>query len=105
MAQTVPLNWSGRYENSGGPLASGDTHYWRAWGDFGKENRFYLFSVFTDGQVAAEVEVAHVAHYRKPPDGGVGPFVDETHFQIHNNGSDAPVYYYFYIAWSDPINV
>jgi hypothetical protein len=102
MAQTVPLNWQGRFENFGGPLASGDTHYWRAWGDFGRENRFYLFSAFCDGSVAADIEVAHVSHFRKL-DGG--QIIDETHFEIHNKGSDAPVYYYFYIAWSDPINV
>jgi hypothetical protein len=25
---TVPLSWSGRFENFGGPLASGDTDHW-----------------------------------------------------------------------------
>jgi hypothetical protein len=29
---TVPLSWSGRFENFGGPLAPGDTDSWVAWG-------------------------------------------------------------------------
>jgi hypothetical protein len=102
MAQIVPLNWAGRFENFGGPLASGETHDWWGSGFLGNENRFYMFSAFCEGNVAAEIEVQHVSHYRRE-DGG--KIVDETHFQIHNNGSDAPVYYYFYAAWSDPINV
>ena len=37
---------------------------------------------------------------------GDGNLVDETHYEIHNNGSAEPVNYFFYIAWSDPpINV
>jgi hypothetical protein len=68
----------------------------------GKGERFYLFSAFCDGSIAADIEVAHVSHYRRLD----GPNIfDETHFEIHNKGSDAPVYYYFYMAWSDPINV
>lgn len=103
MAQVVPLNWYGSFANFGGPLASGDTHYWWArGGDWGRENRFYLFSAFCDGSIAADIEVQHVSHYRTLDTGNI---VDETHFEIHNKGSDAPVYYYFYMAWSDPINV
>jgi hypothetical protein len=103
MAQVVPLNWYGSFANFGGPLASGDTHYWwAAGGDWGRENRFYLFSAFCDGSIAADIEVAHVSHYRRLDNGNI---VDETHFEIHNKGSSAPVYYYFYMAWSDAINV
>jgi hypothetical protein len=103
MAQVVPLNWSGSFAGWGGPLSSGQSAFWVASGDWGKENRFYLFSAFCDGSVAAEIEVAHVSHFRSlQPDGSI---LDETHFQIQNNGSDQPVYYYFYIAWSDPIKV
>jgi hypothetical protein len=100
MAVTVPLNWQGRFENFGGPLASGETHYWTGWGFLGEENRFYLFSAFSDG--AADIEVTNVSHFRNLVGGQI---VDETHFEIHNKGSAAPVYYYFYVAWSDPINV
>ncbi|HEX3339907.1 MAG TPA: hypothetical protein VHT68_12135 [Pseudolabrys sp.] len=99
---TVPLSWSGRFENFGGPLASGDTDQWVGWGFLGQENRFYQFTAFCDGSVAADIEVTNVSHYRRLDNGTI---VDETHFDIHNKGSDAPVMYYFYSAWSDPINV
>jgi len=47
MAQVVPLNWQGSFLNFGGPLASGASDFWWAsGGDWGRENRFYLFSVF-----------------------------------------------------------
>jgi hypothetical protein len=104
MAQIVPLNWKGAFANFGGPLASEATDYWWArGGEWGRENRLYVFSAFCDGPVAADIEVRSVSHYRRlQPDGSL---FDETHFEIHNKGSDAPVYYYFYMGWSDPINV
>ena len=84
-------------------MGSGQSDFWVASGGWGAENRFYLFSAFCEGEVAAEIEVAHVSHFRAlQADGSI---LDETHFEIHNNGSDQPVPYYFYIAWSDPINV
>lgn len=100
----VPLNWRGSFANFGGPLASGETHFWQAsGGDWGRENRFYLFSAFCDGSIAADIEVQHVSHFRElAADGSI---IDQTHFQIHNNGSAQPVFYFFYMAWSDPINV
>ena len=99
----VPLNWSGQFGGYSGPLASGASDHW--WGDgvFGRENRFYLFTASCEGEVAAEIEVRNVSHYRRTDNNG--QFVDETHFEIHNNGSAEPVYYFFYVAWSDPINV
>jgi hypothetical protein len=101
--QAVPLTWSGQFLNFAGPLASGDSDSWLATGTFGQENRFYVFSAFSDGTVAAELEVQHVSHYRRS-DGG--SLVDETHFEVHNRGSAEPVtQYYVYIAWSDPVNV
>ena len=103
MAQVVPLNWQGSFASFGGPLASGGTDFWFATGgDWGRENRFYLLSAFCDGSVAADIEVQHVSHFRKLEGGNI---VDETHFQIHNNGSAEQVFYFFYMAWSDPINV
>jgi hypothetical protein len=104
MAQVVPLKWYGSFANWGGPLASGESdHWWAAGGDWGRENRFYLFSAFGDGTVPAEIEVLHVSHYSS---GGLeGNIVEETHFEIRNNGSAGPVFYYFYMAWSDPITV
>jgi hypothetical protein len=103
MAQVVPLNWAGSFVNFGGPLASGATDYWwAAGGAWGRENRFYVFSAFCDGSIAADIEVAHVSHYRRLDGSNI---VDETHFEIHNKGSAEPVYYYFYMGWSDPINV
>ena len=103
MAQVVPLNWSGSFANFGGPLGSGESQFWQASGGaWGRENWFYLFSAFCDGSVAADIEVLHVSHFRALDGGNI---VDETHFEIHNNGSAEPVYYYFYMAWSDPINV
>ncbi len=102
MAQTVPLNWQGRFGNFGGPLASGDTDYWVGTGVFGDINRFYVFSAFCDGSIAADIEVRSVSHFRTLIDGQIH---DETRFQIHNKGSPAPVYYYFYMAWTDQINV
>jgi len=100
MAQVVPLNWRGSFVSWGGPLASGDTHsWWAAGGEWGQFNRFYLFSVFGDGSVPATFGVRNIRH-RRTAGGG-----DETNFEIHNYGSDAPAYYYFYMAWTDPINV
>jgi len=102
MAQVVPLKWSGSFANSGGPLAPGESHFWWANGDWGRENRFYLFSAFCDGSIAADIEVRNVSHFRRLD----GPNIfDETHFEIFNKGSAGPVFYFFYIAWSDPINV
>jgi hypothetical protein len=104
MAQVVPLNWVGSFASFGGPLASGQSHFWQASGGaWGRENRFYLFSAFCDGSIAADIEVMHVSHFRTL--GGSGQIIDQTRFEIHNNGSDAPVNCYFYMAWSDPINV
>jgi hypothetical protein len=94
MVQVVPLNWLGSFCNFGGPLAPGESdHWWTAGGDWGRENRLYLFTAYCDG--GAEIAVRNITHYR----GGH----DETHFEIHNDGAGEPVYYYFYIAWSDPI--
>ncbi|WP_328395566.1 hypothetical protein [Nocardia sp. NBC_00416] len=98
MAQVVPLNWVGSFCNFGGPLASGETDYWwAAGGDWGRDNRAYLFTAFCDGSVAAEIVVRNIGHYRSGH--------DETRFEIHNSGSSQPVYYYFYIAWSSPIEI
>ena len=103
MAQAVALGWTGQYAGMGGPLASGASDPWVAWGDWGQENRFYSVTAFCDGSIAADIQVVNLSHYRVlNPDGTI---TDETHFQIRNNGSPAPVYYYFYYAWSDPINV
>jgi hypothetical protein len=103
MAQTVPLSWSGSFASFGGPLASGGTHSWRAWGDWGQFNRFYLFSAFSDGSVACDIQVQNVSHAQSHDANGKP--VDETHFEIHNRHSDGPVMYYFYIAWTTPIEV
>lgn len=106
MAQTVPLTWSGSFGNFGGPLASGATHSWVGTGEWGAENRFYQFSVFSDGVSVSDLEVRNVTHHRAP--GAAGGFVDETHFDIHNRNTrhtDPPVMYYFYIAWTNSIMV
>jgi hypothetical protein len=103
MPQVVPLKWQGRFGSFGGPLASGASDPWIGTGIFGAENRFYVFNAFCEGEVAAEIEVRNVSHFRRLD--ASGRFVDETHFEIFNKGSAAPVPYYFYIGWSDPINV
>jgi hypothetical protein len=103
MPHVVPLNWSGSFGGYGGPLASGESHHWWGNGVFGDANRFYLITASCEGAVAAEISVRNLSHYRRTD--STGRFVDETHFDIHNNGSAEPVYYYFYVAWSTPINV
>jgi hypothetical protein len=103
MAQVVPLNWQGSFLGFGGPLASGTADFWWAsGGDWGRENRFYLFSAFCDGSIAADIEVTNVSHFRRLDGANI---YDETRFEVHNKGSDAPVEYFIYMAWSDPINV
>lgn len=72
------------------------------WRRVGKRESFLPVSALCDGSIAADIEVARVSHYRRLDNGGI---FDETHFEIHTKGSAAPVMYYFYMAWSDPINV
>jgi hypothetical protein len=75
---------------------------WASGGDWGRENRFYLFTAFCDGSIAADIEVTKVSHFRRLDGANIH---DETRFEVHNKGSDAPVEYFIYMAWSDPINV
>ena len=100
---SVPLNWQGSYIASGGPLEQGWTHDWWATGVWGKENRFYVFSVFAEGPPAGDIEVRSVSHFRRLREDGT--LDDQTHFEVHNKASDGPIYYHIYIGWSDPINV
>jgi hypothetical protein len=102
MAQTVPLNWYGSFAAYAGPLASGQTDHWIGNGDWGRENRFFLFTACCEGVIAAELEIVDLSHYRTQEGAS---FKDETHFGVRNNGSGAPVYYFIYIAWTSPINV
>jgi hypothetical protein len=102
MAQVVPLKWQGQFGSFGGPLASGAADGWIGTGTFGAENRFFVFNAFCEGNVAADIEVRHVSHFRRLEGGNI---IDETHFEIFNRGSAEPVNYFFYIGWSDPINV
>ncbi len=69
----------------------------------GKINRFYLFSAFSDFAVLANIQVTDV--WSVTGTAADGTPIEETHFNIHNRGSATPVSYYFYMSWTDGINV
>jgi hypothetical protein len=104
MAQVVPLNWQGSFGGYAGPLNSGDSANWFYHGSVVADpERFVLVSVSCEGNVAGTLEVQNLSHFRTTnPDGTI---YDRTEFDIVNVGSDAPVFYFWYVAWSDAITV